>query len=483
MSPVQNFRSRTHKRTHREIQNRRALRYGSTTESFRTDFILGRLESIRALTADDGFDRRCVGTKPRRFSDFQLSRLTLESRPNELTVSTGHVMTTHSHEGREVIEFEQEQRLIVDVVIFSSGRPVQWAGCQATCQHRVRSRVAEPECGMMMVGYVDVLLADHPETSPDLHDADEGEQVKDVENQWTHPFVTSFDETLNDRYLYETQEKEENIANSEWDQHRRGLVMWINVKIRQIVQSTPGNDDQWGFDHFVTNEIERVLPEAIRLEKCSSAISWRQVERHLLQRCTSNRWESKVLYRYQSRMAPNWGRRWIWTREGTPHWFRFRAVEYTRRCWLNRTDSKDPATGWCRPRQGSAYRVGSSFDRDNECDVSHRTSEASSASGKWHTIGRDQCSTKRKHSFVHSWAEGRDRWYPRRHASVDWPMAWWWRPIGTYPTSRISSTYAGWRRENRSGCLMFSGGHRRHWSLTCTSPPFDASPGATVERG
>ena len=56
--------------------------------------------------------------------------------------------------------------------------------------------------------------------------------------------------------------------------------MWINVKIRQIVQTAPGNNDQWGFDDFVTNEIERVLPEAIRLEKRSSIGSCQPVYEH-----------------------------------------------------------------------------------------------------------------------------------------------------------------------------------------------------------
>ena len=140
-------------------------------------------------------------------------------------------LDTHFQQGRHVFKLEQKHRLSIVVPIFRSTWAIQWTCCQATCQHDISADIAEPKREQMIIGDVNVLLAQHPKAAPDLHDTNEGNQMEEIGYRAVEGFAASFEKTFENGNLNQAEEKEEKVANEERDCHRPDFVLGIDVEI------------------------------------------------------------------------------------------------------------------------------------------------------------------------------------------------------------------------------------------------------------
>lgn len=124
----------------------------------------------------------------------------------------------------------------------------------------------------MITGNINVLLAEHPQTAPDLYDTNEGDQMKEIGDRAVVGCLTSFKKTTENGNLDQAEEKEEGVADEKRDCHRPDFVFGIDVEIGKIVQPAPSNDNKRSFDDFVDEKIECVLTEEIVLEREASLV-------------------------------------------------------------------------------------------------------------------------------------------------------------------------------------------------------------------
>lgn len=88
---------------------------------------------------------------------------------------------------------------------------------------------------MMMTGNINVLFTHHPQTSPNLYNTDKSDQMNQVAERRVKPSWTSFEKTLNKWNLNKAKKKIQRITDGKGDEHGDGLVLGINIQIREIV--------------------------------------------------------------------------------------------------------------------------------------------------------------------------------------------------------------------------------------------------------